>query len=267
MLSLFRLFLVCLAVSIEVRAETTSAIRITRFNTTGLLTWTNLQGAGGVYAVERAPALAQPWSELPGFSAVTSTTPEVTVTVPLSPATNAFFRVVLKGSQEPVLADSFLDYSGVQGERGWFYGYYDTNQVFTLLPHYGPWVNGQGVTSTNWNLDGTGSWLLIDATSCHPEGTNCGRLDVSLPAVRRWVSPVQSPVQIASTVSGGNGVIASIIVDGVLAAAADLPSAGGQTNFTVAANLDIGSIVDCVLDSRNENECFDYTQFRITIRP
>jgi len=251
-----------------VQTDSASSIRIVGFNATGTLTWTNNASLGGLYAIEASPTLPGAWSALDGLSDIASTQAQVTVTVPVGNTNGPFYRVVWKDA--PV-ADSAGDYSSTQGENGWFYGYSDTNNTFTLLPRYGGFINSFSAISTNWNLDGTNSWLLLDQFGGHPEGIICGRLTNTLSAVRRWVSTVAGTVQVSATLKdldtgGGNGVAGSIVVDGVTVISRSIGD-GGSTNFTTPAIVSVGSTVDCVLDAKNGDECYDYTLFRITIRP
>jgi len=81
-----------------------------------------------------------------------------------------------------VLADSTPDFSGAQGARNWYYGYFANGNVdaFMSLPSY----NAQ---AGQWQHTTFGPpWTMIGANSAmHPNGANSGSVEW---ATRRWVS-------------------------------------------------------------------------------
>ncbi|HHT9111769.1 MAG: hypothetical protein HZA47_03640 [Planctomycetes bacterium] len=110
-------------------------------------------------------------------------------------------------SADTVIADSQNDFSGVQGQDNWFYGYYTNcgnSSSFTQMTYD---------TSGWWEEAETQPpWTLLRYNGGNPSSNHC--------AVRRWISEVSGDIVITGRVnkndiSGGDGITASILVDGV----------------------------------------------------
>lgn len=164
-----------------------------------------------------------------------------------------------------VVADSTADWSatGVQGFRGWYYGFY--NKTFDASPGYdtGDFNN----TDPNWSFTG-GVWQLgtngnplanapwdnIGQTQVHPNGTNSVYLAITNEhhVIRRWVSTVSGPHRveyfIAKGSSGGNGTTALLYHNGVLK---DQATIGGANTtgerHAINITLTVGDILDFAL--------------------
>jgi hypothetical protein len=126
---------------------------------------------------------------------------------------------------DPMLPVAFSmgEFSGVQGQDNWFYGYHDVtaNGDYEATPG-GPddliemptWNDGGF-----WDIDGDAGvapWTLLNAQGGHPNGAN--QTDVNW-AVRRWVSEVDGEVEIDWTLAKenlgcGNGVSGLVFVNG-----------------------------------------------------
>ncbi|GDX82041.1 hypothetical protein LBMAG42_38520 [Deltaproteobacteria bacterium] len=160
--------------------------------------------------------------------------------------------------QEPepeLLADSVAEFSGVQGENGWWYGYIEPggSNSFALMPSY-----VEGGTDPGWYAQlGGVYWTMMDASTMHPNGvtTTGGRQPVEQWAVRRWVSDVEGSIDVSGhfaklSVDGeSNGVGGYIFVDGVMSWAWYLEgwdSAG--VDFGKTFEVHAGSTVDFMLD-------------------
>lgn len=121
---------------------------------------------------------------------------------------------------QTLLADSVQDFSGVQGHRNWYYGFYDKTGD-TVTPGYSvsdfqQMTQFQGSTWWVNNLDNTstGYFTRLDAIGGHPNGLDnyAGRLRALREhfAVRRWVSTYSGLAQIEVTIAkrdtgGGTG--------------------------------------------------------------
>ncbi|MHB9007817.1 MAG: lamin tail domain-containing protein [Limisphaerales bacterium] len=153
----------------------------------------------------------------------------------------------------PVLvpvADSVEDWSpqGVQGHRGWVYGYYDKSKDalpgfvpgdFTPFPrsesNHSP-ANHWNGTSYRWPA-ATSPWDLIGQSEGHPNGTASGGEHW---VIRRWSSSVAGDLQVrwrlAKSMAGGAGVTARLFHNGTQRDV--LTIAGGEvTGVTRTAEL------------------------------
>ena len=114
-------------------------------------------------------------------------------------------------AQTKTIADSVSDFSGSQGEKNWYYGYYSgslTSADFKKMQEF----DGQ----TWWVKQGSYSTRL-SADKVHPNSRKKEQW-----AVRRWVSPVAGNLKISGHLAKidprgdapRDGVTGSIIVDG-----------------------------------------------------
>ena len=162
---------------------------------------------------------------------------------------------------EVAMADSVSDFSGVQGYRGWTYGYSDGSAAFTPMPTY---------TSNLWNNYWTAkfSYLSITAVDVHPSLD--GAADVS--ALRRWTSNFAGVAHIIGDFqcgSQGDGVGVSILVNGHTALPRQLIGASNSLseNFDFYQNVGVGSTIDFVVDvGPASNMNYDATSFSAQIR-
>jgi hypothetical protein len=105
-------------------------------------------------------------------------------------------------------ANSLTDYSGVQGQKNWYYGYNDgTDGKFEFFKNYnGIWSN---------TLGAGGTWTQLWTEGGHPNSPqgNGGRLPILEHAVRRYLSPVAGTVTISGNYEATSSVV-YVLVDG-----------------------------------------------------
>jgi len=105
-------------------------------------------------------------------------------------------------AQSAEIANSITEFSGNQGQNGWFYGYryfYDGLTVdydaatefvaFTGGEGQGAWDGfGQQWTGSAWDLNTAGAapWTYLAAEQVHPNGSNSGPEEDWV--IRRWVA-------------------------------------------------------------------------------
>lgn len=177
-----------------------------------------------------------------------------------------------------ILADSYIDFSGVQGQGGWFYGFYDgdsaapwTESDFELLPIFDQF-EGRGA----WYraLGPGGYWTHLHVWGGHPNGviTSGGRIPEENWAVRRWVSPTQHIVRVQATLMdlgyeprAANGVVGHIIAGGTIWRQAIENGPYGAV-ADVEFCVDEGTGADFAIDPRDSNDWGDETYFVITVR-
>lgn len=174
------------------------------------------------------------------------------------------FTAVIRLPQ-PLLADSVAQFSGVQGRDNWFYGYYNGGPAA---------VNFEPMTEFNgaaWFVDNDLYWTTLDAEGGHPNGTitSGGRTPVQHWPARRWVSPIGGPIEIQIDLSdrnpaAGNGIAGFVVIDGNSLPAFILNNGESKT-LTYSANINQGSIVDFILDPRDNDDIGDSTTFAIKI--
>src|SRR3989304_4654243 len=163
-------------------------------------------------------------------------------------------------SADTVIADSQNDCSGVQGQDSWFYGYYTNcgnSSSFTQMTYD---TNGW------WEETETQPpWTLLRYNGGNPSSNHC--------AVRRWVSEVSGDIVITGRVNkndtsvGGDGITASILVDGVIVWSQDIAyNDSTGVSYEVNATVNVDSIVDFVISpGNNGSEAYDTSDFTATI--
>jgi hypothetical protein len=194
----------------------------------------------------------------------------------------ATFTATLR-TADPVVArvaDSMADwsYSGVQGEKNWFYGYYNVTEDtfpgyqttnFTAFP-------GDGGPPSAFNFWDGEKWIwyngnpprdTIGLNYCFPNGNNVntGREHWVL---RRWVSQVSGAIIIDwhlakqdISIQGGSGVTGHVFVNGVQKDQG-LVSNGdsvGITKSIVVTNVHLGDFIDFALDPAGTAGTDDYS--------
>lgn len=151
-----------------------------------------------------------------------------------------------------VLADSVEDFSGVQGQDDWYYGYYRVD-IGDSPNNPGSFREAENFNQdfvNQWSLEGTGDWLAIGATGQHPHRPGAGRNTVGeYWATRRWVSNFGGDIQITGLIDegnlGGDGVIVGLYIDGIIRGQWDLLSiTNSMIPVDISATVAVGSIVD-----------------------
>lgn len=151
-----------------------------------------------------------------------------------------------------VIADSVEDFSGVQGQDDWFYGYYrvDVGDSPTVPSSFREAENFNMDFANLWSLVGTGDWLGIGATNQHPHRPGAGRNTAGeYWATRRWVSDFDGDIQITGLIDegnlGGDGVIVGLYIDGIDFGQWDLLSVtNSMIPLDIAATVSIGTTID-----------------------
>ncbi len=176
-----------------------------------------------------------------------------------------------------VVADSVADFSGVQGQNGWFYGYYDGDVVtpyrpsdFALFPAFDVGINGE---PPYWHLqEGEGGYFtLMRASRCHPNGrfTSGGRVPIDHWAVRRWVSPINGLVRVSASFTDlnqtcGNGVRAHIFL-GSQEIFTDVVTSLVERRYEMDLCVSIGTIIDFAVDPLESWDSCDNTGTVFTV--
>ena len=165
------------------------------------------------------------------------------------------------------IAYSVADFSSVQGQKNWYYGYFEkglpsgpgyTPDDFELLDRYVPNVDPN---LTRWPLtpppgESYGGYPWIRPTGSHPAGIGPAPQEEIIWSVLRYRSPVSGLITIAydlgkinTTVPRGGGVTGRIFVDGRQTFSrfiANLNSIGVRGSIT--ANVKVGSFIDFAVD-------------------
>ena len=186
-----------------------------------------------------------------------------------------------------VIADSVAEFSGVQGQSNWFYGYwdrtldadgvFDASADFQLMSQYiaGPSINFGSQADTHapaWFVQDGSYWTALWRDGGHPNGTNGnhGRLPFEHWTTRRWVSEVSGPINIsgiyATHPSYGGQVDVRIRIDGieVWTASASITT---PTNYDINVLVNAGSFVDFMIDPHQSIDVSDQPYFTATITP
>lgn len=171
-----------------------------------------------------------------------------------------------------VLADSVEDFSGVQGQDNWYYGYYrtDVGDTPTVPSSFREAENFNMDFVNLWSLEGTGDWLAIGAPNQHPHRPGAGRNTVGeYWATRRWVSDFDGDIQIDGLIDeadlGGDGVIVRLHIDGIEFGEWDLLSVtNSMIPLDISATVSVGSIIDLTVAPK-ATIIFDGTRVEMTI--
>lgn len=170
-----------------------------------------------------------------------------------------------------IVADSVAEYSGTQGDYGWWYGYVEpsTSTDWVEMTHY-----LTGVTTPGWYADPSQYWTSIADDAAHPNGliTSEGRSELEQWAVRRWVSDEVGLLTVHSHLAKNyedgttNGVAARVMVDGVEAMSWKIEGWDDEgTDDVFDITVAYGSTVDFVLDPYEAEDLSDRTTWTIII--
>ena len=179
---------------------------------------------------------------------------------------NDGLKISIKAKPDFEIANSVTEFSGVQGHKNWYYGYYDgpfTSSDFQQMTQF----------SGGWFNQYENYWTFLSASGGHPNGviTGGGRTPVEQWAVRRWVSEVDGEIQIYGTlakadVGGGNGIIGHIFVDGVEVWSQSIAGTDGTgVNYQITTKVKLNSVVDFAIDPKDANDGVDTTSFTAQI--
>ncbi|MEY2408137.1 MAG: hypothetical protein QOF48_807 [Verrucomicrobiota bacterium] len=165
-----------------------------------------------------------------------------------------------------VVANSVADWSssGTQGEKNWYYGYYNRTadpggvyaaSDFTPFPRSNiPFGPGNYWTGALWDWPaGDPPWDTIGQVDMHPNGVNSATGGEHW-VIRRWVSEVGGRITVDWTVAkanlAGNGVTGHLFHNGVqmdIASIAGNNGAGSSRSVTLT-NVHVGDFIDLALD-------------------
>jgi len=177
------------------------------------------------------------------------------------------------------IANSVADFSLVQGERNWRYGYVEPAtspefQLMTQIATVDGYMPPSGEAWPTWAVQLGQYWTKIFELGAHANGviTSEGRQPVDQYAVRRWTSSVDGSVTLTGelakidTTASSNGVDARIAVDQVVVYSQFVKGddSSGYA-FEVPVTVHVGSTVDFVLDSHAQNDVADLTRFTAAI--
>jgi hypothetical protein len=169
------------------------------------------------------------------------------------------------------IADSVTEFSGVQGQDNWFYGYYAGTFAPSSFQQMATFRGGI------WYVDPDPPspffWTQLNAFGGHPNGviTTTGRDPVEHWAVRRYISEVDGPVYLSGNIAdldggGGNGIVGRIFVNGaeVYSAAINNGNSGG-VDYLVSVDVAVGTVIDFAIDPRASDDRFDNSRFTATV--
>jgi hypothetical protein len=166
-----------------------------------------------------------------------------------------------------VLADSYREFTGAQGQSNWFYGYWDRRNDLDGVYKPSEFRAFPRTTATVFSADNffaNNTWRWFPSADAATEITRLGGIASSENgitgradhwAVRRWISETNGLVRIygmladASRCAGGasgDGIIGRIFVDGVEIFSQSIQEGGN--GYSVQANLTVGAAVDFVID-------------------
>jgi hypothetical protein len=201
-------------------------------------------------AATEIAAIAQGTTATTSPSTAASATTVTTTSALLSSTTSTTSTLSSISSPTASTYRASTDFSGVQGQRNWFY-----------LDSLGNRLTFNATTNV-WQ--GSELYMLLGATDGHPGAT--------LDAVRRWVAPGAGTVQITGTArdlnaGGGGGVTVSIRQGATVLW--QQPLANGNTTgvtFNLTTTLAAGATLDFVINRGSDgNNAYDATAFDPTI--
>jgi hypothetical protein len=174
-----------------------------------------------------------------------------------------------------IIANSQSQFSGTQGQQGWFYGYYTGTQTpagFVQYPTFAAARSGWERTPSAWAGTNPGYFCTITAGGGHPHAVAGSIIEVNS-AVRRWVSTFSGSVRLqgafrkTSTFFSGvqDGIVGRVFVDGVEVFSTTIPATDdAERTFDLPTCINSGSIVDIVIDPR-ANEFSDGAEARLSV--
>jgi hypothetical protein len=173
--------------------------------------------------------------------------------------------------QAAIVADSVSDFSGVQGQDNWFYGYYSGSLDPTSFSQMN--VFDSPSRPNTWLVDENEFYTGIDSIGGHPNGAPSTRNDVVQFAVRRWIVESTGLFTISGNLAdldlgfGDNGVVGRIY-SGTTEIFSQIIGAGDMAgvDYSWTGNLVAGTTVDFVIDPFQANDFFDSTRFTATIQ-
>lgn len=165
-------------------------------------------------------------------------------------------------------ADSLTGFSGIQGNQGWSYGYYDRSADADgryQAAEFRPFPTSYW-TGSIWDWPGGPPWTTLWGDGGHPNSTSFGAEHW---VIRRYEAPAEGNVRIEGSLakidttarSGNAGVTGRIFVDGVEVFSQFIAGTDGVgVDFAIDAALQRGSMIDFVIDPAGAAD-YDSTRF------
>lgn len=171
-------------------------------------------------------------------------------------------------AQAETVFNSTNEFSTVQGQEGWYYGYYDgdvtasyTPDDFEEFPQHGP---------TSWIInrsDRSGYWTSLYAVGGHPNGPVANYYQGTEHwTVRRWISDVSGTILIEGFIrksngSSGDGITAHIFLNQTEVFSELRPGNDPLgVEYAMEVNVQVGDILDFAI-SPNNYDMYDSTKF------
>ena len=174
-----------------------------------------------------------------------------------------------------LIGDSVTEFSGVQGQEGWSYGYladFTNNQPqigdrhggsMNLFPADGTNVRQAEVNlwnGTNWDFVGNPPWTFITNVGGHPDGSN--QAVGERWATRRWTAAAADTGDILvsynlSKPNNGGGTTLFVVHNGKVVSSAQSNNAAGVTDSVRIDNVIPGDTVDVALSPLFNNNTTD----------
>jgi len=165
-----------------------------------------------------------------------------------------------------LVADSVADYSLVQGQAGWYYGYFmpSVDADFRLMTRGGQTWPGADC----WVVDEDLYYAMIRKMDMHSNGSTASRSGppVDIWSSRRYVSEVAGLVSVTGLLAkadprGGDGIVGHILLDGVEVWSQYIAGTDGTgISFAIELDVDVGSTLDFMV-TNNRSPWFDTTRF------
>ena len=184
----------------------------------------------------------------------------------LAPA-NAVAAVGESPRPDKIVADSMNDFSSTEGQAGWTYGYYTSNNdgsAAYVAADVKPMTLQPGVGDQEDRWVGPVAFLVLSQSGCQPQASHGKQVW----AVRRWTSTMDGPARIVvqtRLANKGDGVIANIYLDGKLLTTKFIAPKSVET-IDLPVTLQKGSQIDvAVTPGRGLDSSFDNLGCRVTI--
>lgn len=194
-----------------------------------------------------------------------------------------FFMGTMSSALATPIANSVTEFSDIQGQNNWYYGYYDdtvhpdgviNSDDWAQMPEYVDPSFFMGDGRPAWMVDSVNRWTGLYATGGHPNGvtTSGGRTSGEQWAVRSWVSEVSGDIGISGRIFDLNpnlsvdGVNAYIFVDGVQVGNFSIPNNGVALDYSFTTLVSLGSFVDfAIAPGAGSDDRTDDTYFSAVI--
>jgi len=191
--------------------------------------------------------------------------------------------VIVTQANATIIGDSVAEFSGVQGQDNWYYGYWDrTNDAdgqyaaseFQMMSQF------MNAPSGTYGPDHGAAWYVVDGTywtsiwqtGQHPNGTNGnhGHAPVEQWSVRRWVSESAGQISISGFLGCEPGWVCSvtgmIVVDGIPLFSQIALNGQPAQGYSTSMNVFAGSFVDFVVTPTGP-DVDDHALFTAIITP